>query len=819
MAVLIGRKGPIANSFPWILASLAAGWLAACGGGGGSGNSAPTASFTVTPPGGDAPLEVEVDASASFDPDGAIVSYAWDFGDGATGTGVTALHVYNSENTYPLRLTVTDDAGKQRSTQVDVEVTQPPIHYAGLYGSSIIDVEDVVLVLDVENGIVTGTLRDGAGRSGTVSGTSTTDALSFQVTWTTPGCPGSLDVQGDYTSQGIDFTFDGADCEGIHVGGLGEVLREDGEVLAFGQPHPAGLQVQGGDLFWSSDAETPLQRLELASGAITGLAPRVGALKGLTPEGGMVLWTEAIETGAGSCGSATSVMALRRSSDGAQIETLDVALSCSLEVSSDLVVSNGSVFWALQTGTSPDQFAIRRTPLDGSPPDNTVSSDRHIRALAADGQHLYWSEEGIGPDPSVVRRVPLAGGPVEDVFTTSERPVSIALAANAVLIAERLWASNQGNLWGASKAGGAASLLASFTSAPHRIALSGTTVAWATDAEVGTLALPGGPALPLAPTLAPALDLVFDGAQLTWIESDPLCCGGRLRSVPLVGGMVQELAELVSPLRLARAPDATLLWIEGGDDPAADAALRTRTPAGDVDTFVGGLQRSPAIAVDDSDLYCVQGWWIKRVSRAGGTPERFAQAGFYIVDVALDDDYVYWLVGDPFGTVQRSPKAGGPIEGVSSGNGMPLALAVAAGQALWAEGPDKVRSAPVIGGPSSVFIPGLEFPTDIVTDGEYVYVNAQDAGLLRRKSLLGGAVELVGGFGIFSLSTLAVDGDYLLAIDQTAVGRVPKTGGDFQDVAAVWNDVFEAGSVAGANGYIYWTETLLGTILRRYVGF
>jgi uncharacterized protein YegP (UPF0339 family) len=42
-------------------------------------NRPPEACFTVTPEGGQAPLQVFLDASCSTDPDGTIVSYEWDF--------------------------------------------------------------------------------------------------------------------------------------------------------------------------------------------------------------------------------------------------------------------------------------------------------------------------------------------------------------------------------------------------------------------------------------------------------------------------------------------------------------------------------------------------------------------------------------------------------------------------------------------------------------------------------------------------------------------------------------------------------------------
>lgn len=60
---------------------------------------------------GGAPLMVHFDGTASFDPDGSVVSYSWDFGDGTIATGPTATHTYTSPGTYFAWLTVTDNDG------------------------------------------------------------------------------------------------------------------------------------------------------------------------------------------------------------------------------------------------------------------------------------------------------------------------------------------------------------------------------------------------------------------------------------------------------------------------------------------------------------------------------------------------------------------------------------------------------------------------------------------------------------------------------------------------------------------------------------
>ncbi|MEJ5915167.1 LamG-like jellyroll fold domain-containing protein [Pseudokineococcus sp. 1T1Z-3] len=90
-------------------------------GGGDLPNETPTAAATVTTDG----LTVEVDASASADADGTVTSYAWDFGDGARGTGVTTSHAYLAAGTYDVTLVVSDDRGATASTRTTVTVTAP----------------------------------------------------------------------------------------------------------------------------------------------------------------------------------------------------------------------------------------------------------------------------------------------------------------------------------------------------------------------------------------------------------------------------------------------------------------------------------------------------------------------------------------------------------------------------------------------------------------------------------------------------------------------------------------------------------------------
>jgi PKD repeat protein len=79
---------------------------------------------------------VQFDASGSTDPNGdaTIVGYAWDFGDGNTGTGVNPAHTYDAEGLYDVSLTVTDDTGLTGTdaTTANIEIVpQIPVADAG----------------------------------------------------------------------------------------------------------------------------------------------------------------------------------------------------------------------------------------------------------------------------------------------------------------------------------------------------------------------------------------------------------------------------------------------------------------------------------------------------------------------------------------------------------------------------------------------------------------------------------------------------------------------------------------------------------------
>ncbi len=92
-------------------------------------NLPPVAAFAPSP--GTAGRTIQFDGLSSYDPDGVVTGYHWDFGDGTSGAGATLTHRYASPGDYSVTLTVTDDAGATasvtRSVAVGAAASLPPV--------------------------------------------------------------------------------------------------------------------------------------------------------------------------------------------------------------------------------------------------------------------------------------------------------------------------------------------------------------------------------------------------------------------------------------------------------------------------------------------------------------------------------------------------------------------------------------------------------------------------------------------------------------------------------------------------------------------
>jgi PKD repeat protein len=93
----------------------------------------PVASFTVDLDVAPVSQSLGFDASDSYDPDGSIASYSWDYGDGETGEGASSVHVYEQPGEYLVILTVVDDSGATDTISLIIE--------AQVFSATIVDVD------------------------------------------------------------------------------------------------------------------------------------------------------------------------------------------------------------------------------------------------------------------------------------------------------------------------------------------------------------------------------------------------------------------------------------------------------------------------------------------------------------------------------------------------------------------------------------------------------------------------------------------------------------------------------------------------------
>jgi len=99
-------------------------------------NRPPVASFTESAEKVFVDETITFDASGSYDPDGVIVAYFWDFGDGTNATDVTVNHTYPYKGTYTVTLSVKDDDGVSTSTSaVKTVLTRPDIEVINVTSS------------------------------------------------------------------------------------------------------------------------------------------------------------------------------------------------------------------------------------------------------------------------------------------------------------------------------------------------------------------------------------------------------------------------------------------------------------------------------------------------------------------------------------------------------------------------------------------------------------------------------------------------------------------------------------------------------------
>jgi PKD repeat protein len=158
----------------------------------------PVSSFTFTSGAILTSSPVSFDGTSSYDPDGTIVGYAWDFGDGSTGSGATPTHSYSIADTYSVKLNVTDNSGStQVSTQTVTITDRPPTVTLTQSATTATSGQAIVITIsasDPDGTIASTTVNWGDGTTDTISGPPTTDSHTYSLANGTPSATYTITV-------------------------------------------------------------------------------------------------------------------------------------------------------------------------------------------------------------------------------------------------------------------------------------------------------------------------------------------------------------------------------------------------------------------------------------------------------------------------------------------------------------------------------------------------------------------------------------------------------------------------------------------------
>jgi outer membrane protein assembly factor BamB len=202
---------------------------------GGSDNDPPIADFIWSPSSPNEEDTVTFDASASYDPDGSIISYQWDFdndGQFDDGTGEMTTYSWSVEGNYPVSLKVTDDDGESdiETKTISVgNVNKPPNADFSFYPNPGIENEPVNFDASSssdDGSIISYSWEFGDGNSGSGMYTSHTYVYSdyFEATLTVTDNDGLIDSEtktipigsGENIRPTVDITYpdDGDELSG-----------------------------------------------------------------------------------------------------------------------------------------------------------------------------------------------------------------------------------------------------------------------------------------------------------------------------------------------------------------------------------------------------------------------------------------------------------------------------------------------------------------------------------------------------------------------------------------------------------------------------
>ena len=154
-------------------------------------NTPPVAVAGATPTGVVSGQTITFSSSGSLDPDGTIVSYSWNFGDGTTSALANPPHAYTVTGTFAATLTVTDSLGATGTATVTINVVPPSVRVQSIRMSLVqrggrTTASALITVTDTVGRPVHGAMVQGNWTGSVTSPSSGTTGVTGQVLLSSP---------------------------------------------------------------------------------------------------------------------------------------------------------------------------------------------------------------------------------------------------------------------------------------------------------------------------------------------------------------------------------------------------------------------------------------------------------------------------------------------------------------------------------------------------------------------------------------------------------------------------------------------------------
>ena len=628
----------------------------------------------------------------------------------------------------------------------------------------------------------------------------------------------------------------------------------------------ASLITRGGYAYFTDSSDFPLKKVPSTGGGSTTLAARFPDATNVVLYGSNAYWTDGTSLNKTSVTSGqTTILA---------VGTHDHGIGGS-PITADIVVDDTYVFWAnsvIDTNCTSCNFVIQKVPVGGGTAITVATATRPVVALKGNATTIYWEESFSEPVTagclcgSSIKAVPKVGGSVTILVDNrlngtmpppptghipgTWRPTGgLAITPTAVVFGSSGTSSYQ--VIAVPITGGNLSLLATVDSpatmgAILSLSTSGANAYWLDPGNqaLETVPLTGGSADMLAivagnpNTGANRASLVLDATNAYWTEQTATggCClqvgAGSVKQVPLAGGSITTLVTgLDSPGALA-VDAANLVWAEPW------RLGRAALDGSSVKTLASGISSGMSpIAVDSSNVYVLDGDYIKKVPLAGGTMEKVTSAHSGTIgdlsvvnqDIATDGVNIYWTTegtGTGYGpTIQKVSVLGGPTVTLASDSaysdpqGSRWRILVDTQNVYWSTS-GAVKSVPISGGTITTLVVDPQF-VDFTIDASNVYFSLLGKNVINKVPLGGGTISAVQQLA--EPWVLINDASHLYWIDLLSNGIMETTKTTVPGTLAtslpgtLWFDpliAFEGLSID--SGGLYVTETQTGNIYRLY---